>query len=228
MKFELPRSLRLLPVVCLAAAGLLCLKLVSIGTAIGAAPESKAPAQAQTQAAPPPSAAPAPAPARMASVTTPPVEVPAVNPPRRDGTGGGSEIDVLQLLSERRAEIDRRADEVQQREILLKATEQRINEKIARLEAIQKGIGDEAKKQDDQEEAKLRSLVKIYETMKPKEAARIMEQLELPVLLQVLQRMKEPKSAPILAAMDAGKAKTASAALVEKKPPPQVKPAASN
>jgi flagellar motility protein MotE (MotC chaperone) len=123
----------------------------------------------------------------------------------------------LSALSERRAEIDRRADEVQQREVLLKATEQRINEKIAKLQALEKTIDERAKQRDDEEEARLKSLVKIYETMKPKDAARILDELELPVLLKVLERMKEAKSAPILASMEPAKAKQATVALAEKK-----------
>ena len=43
--------------------------------------------------------------------------------------------------------------------------------------------------------------------MKPKEAARIFEQLELPILLRVAERMKERKLAPVMAKMDTVKAK---------------------
>jgi flagellar motility protein MotE (MotC chaperone) len=49
--------------------------------------------------------------------------------------------------------------------------------------------------------------------MKPKDAARIMEQLDNTVLLDMLERMKEPKVAPILAAMEPAKAKTITAEL---------------
>jgi flagellar motility protein MotE (MotC chaperone) len=65
--------------------------------------------------------------------------------------------------------------------------------------------------------------VKIYETMKPKDAARIFEQLDMPVLLGVLERMKEMKSSAILAAMDASKAKAATMALAERHAPPPAK-----
>ena len=45
-------------------------------------------------------------------------------------------------------------------------------------------------------------LVKIYESMKPKEAARIFEQLDDAVLIEVAERMKEAKLAPVLASME--------------------------
>jgi flagellar motility protein MotE (MotC chaperone) len=59
--------------------------------------------------------------------------------------------------------------------------------------------------------------------MKPKDAARILERLELPILLDVLERMREAKVAPILADMDPAKAKTVTAALAERRnlPRPQ-------
>ena len=60
------------------------------------------------------------------------------------------------------------------------------------------------------------SLVKIYEKMKPKDAAQVFERLEMPVLLKVIERMKEAKTAPILAAMDPGKAKAVTVAIAGK------------
>lgn len=60
---------------------------------------------------------------------------------------------------------------------------------------------------NEKEDAKIRSLVKIYESMKPKDAAKIFEELDMNILLQVVDKMKEPKSALILAKMDSNKAK---------------------
>ena len=52
-----------------------------------------------------------------------------------------------------------------------------------------------------------RGLVKLYESMKPRDAAAIFNELDMPVLLQVLDRMKEAKAAPVLAAMQPDKAR---------------------
>jgi flagellar motility protein MotE (MotC chaperone) len=133
------------------------------------------------------------------------------------------EVDVLQTLAKRRAELDRRAGEVDQREALLQVTEQRINEKIAKLQEMQQTIAASFKKEDQADDAKLKSLVKVYETMKPKEAARIFEQLDLPVLLDVMERMKERGTASILAAMDPVKAKAVTLGLAARHPTPQLK-----
>ncbi len=109
------------------------------------------------------------------------------------------EIDLLQALAERRRELDLRAHELEQREILLRAVEQRIEEKVGGLRAL-------LKQQEQQTDDQYTSLVKIYESMKPKDAARIFEEMDLAVLMPVVERMKERKTAPILAKMSPVKA----------------------
>jgi flagellar motility protein MotE (MotC chaperone) len=126
-----------------------------------------------------------------------------------------AEIEVLQKLSERRGELERRAAELAQREVLLQAAEKRMDEKIVKLQSLEKDISGTVAKQDEDNDARVKSLVKIYETMKPREAARIFEQLDMPVLLSVLENMREMKAAPVLAAMDPVKAKAVTLALAE-------------
>ena len=109
-----------------------------------------------------------------------------------------SEIDLLQELSDRREQIEKMSKQISLREGLLKAAE---------LKQLQKTINDLIKTHDDQQETKIASLVKIYEAMKPKDAARIFEQLDLNTLLIVAERMKERKLAPVMAQMNPEKAK---------------------
>ena len=119
-----------------------------------------------------------------------------------------AEVEVLQSLSERREALQARAGELEMRENLLGATEKRIEEKIAELTKLEATVEAKLKRYDEQEEAKMKSLVKIYENMKPKDAARILEELDMGILLEVAERMREAKMAPILALMNSNKAKT--------------------
>ena len=213
-----PFGIRVLPVLCGAASLLHAVKLATNGMAMGApAPtEPRAEARPQTAAAHEPAKAePGKEEAAKAAAEAKPAQS---GRPAPQAPLDPAELDVLGSLAARRAELDRRADEIQQREVLLKATEQRINDKIAKLQTMEQSIGDAVKKRDEEDDAKIKNLVRIYETMKPKEAARVFEQLDLPVLLGVLSRMKEPKVAPIIAGMDAGKAKSLTLALAQKKP----------
>ena len=117
-----------------------------------------------------------------------------------------SEIEVLQQLSERREKLDQMQEEIDTREGLMSAAEKRIDRKIADLQQLEKTIKGLIKTHDEQQEAKIGSLVKIYEAMKPKDAARIFEQLQFDTILLVAERMKERKLAPVLAKMNANKA----------------------
>ncbi len=123
------------------------------------------------------------------------------------------EIDLLQALAERRRELDLRANELEQREILLRAVEQRIAEQAG-------GLRELLKQQETQTEDQYASLVKIYESMKPKDAARIFEELDLEILMPVIERMKERKTAPILAKMSPVKATAITTQLAQRGKPP--------
>jgi flagellar motility protein MotE (MotC chaperone) len=128
-----------------------------------------------------------------------------------------AEVELLQELSKRRAELDQRADELDRRELLLKATEQHVQENIDKLQQMQTQVDASLGKVDEQEGERLKSLVHMYEGMKPVEAARIFEQLDMPVLLQLMTHMKDQKTGPILASMATDKAKAVTIALAEKK-----------
>ncbi len=112
-----------------------------------------------------------------------------------------AEIDILQQLAQRRDQLDNREKEIQMRTGLLNAAEERINKKIAELQNLRVTIDGLIKKFDAQQEAKLKSLVKIYENMKPKDAAKIFEELEMDTLLEMAERMKERKLSGIIAKM---------------------------
>jgi flagellar motility protein MotE (MotC chaperone) len=206
-------KLRLIPVLLAAAVLLLGLKVSDVWEVVRAqtaghaapavpAPDAGADATAET--------GPAPA---MADAKGKESAVPAADPLMMSP----SEIDVLQKLSDRRAALERRAQEMSQQEVVLKAAEQRVDEKLAKLQSIEQQIGGLVEQEAQQGDARLKGLVKIYETMKPREAARIFEELDTPTVLDVIGQMREAKAAPILASMDPIKAKSVTAALIERR-----------
>ena len=127
------------------------------------------------------------------------------------------ELQLLQSLSQRREELEQRARDIDEREVLLKAAEQRIDQKIKDLEHLQASIEAVLVQHDEQTEEQMQSLVKIYESMKPKDAARIFEELDMEVLLEVVERMKERKTAPILAQMNPERAKEVTLELAQRR-----------
>ncbi|MBL9034434.1 MAG: hypothetical protein JNN33_06705 [Rhodospirillaceae bacterium] len=127
------------------------------------------------------------------------------------------EVDVLQQLAKRREEIEKRARQLDEREALIQAAEQRMDQKMAELKALQAMVEDLLKKQSDEQEAELKSLVKLYENMKPKDAAQVFEEMDMDVLLDVVERMNERKAAPILALVTPTRAKEITYELASRK-----------
>ena len=127
------------------------------------------------------------------------------------------EIELLQNLAQRRDELDRWERNIIIKESTLSATEKRIDEKIIQVEGMKKEVAGLLLQYNEKEDAKIRSLVKIYENMKPKDAARIFDEVEMPILLLVIDKMSEKKVAPILAYMDSRKAKAITVQLAEQR-----------
>jgi flagellar motility protein MotE (MotC chaperone) len=138
-----------------------------------------------------------------------------------------SEIEVLQKLAERRQVLDARAREIAEQTTLLQAAEMRIDQKVAELKELQAALEQLIKTYQNQEDEKLQSLVKIYENMKAKDAARIFEELEMDTLLLVAERMKERSLAPVMALMNPAKAKAMTVELARQRRLPESSDAAT-
>lgn len=136
--------------------------------------------------------------------------VPPAPPPIPD-----SERAVLLELRERRKELDARESALGLRESVLVAAEQKLNGRIAELTALQHRLEALEAARSEREEASWQGLVKVYETMKPRDAAAIFNDLSEPVLINVLDRMKDSKAAPVLAAMSTDKAREVTAQLAQ-------------
>jgi flagellar motility protein MotE (MotC chaperone) len=132
------------------------------------------------------------------------------------------QMELFDDLSQRRSDLDKRDREMSVREALLKAAQQEMEQKFKELSSLRSEIEELLIEQSDEEKERIASLVKIYEGMKAKDAARIFNTLDLDVLIQVVTRMSERKSAPIIAAMSADRARTVTVMLSEQKQLPQI------
>ncbi|AIL64685.1 hypothetical protein NOVO_01440 [Rickettsiales bacterium Ac37b] len=117
-----------------------------------------------------------------------------------------AEIELLQNLGKRRKQLEEWSQSMSTKEAVLTAAELKVNNKIEELKKLKSEIEQLLALYNKKEDTKISSLVKIYENMKPKDAAKILEDLEMPILLEVIDRMKEAKAAPILAQMTPEKA----------------------
>lgn len=143
--------------------------------------------------------------------------VPAISAPPPADTApspvSDSERSLLQDLRQRRQALDAREVALKTRESMLVAAEQKLSARLAQLEALQKKLEVLDAAQQQKEEAGWQGLVKLYEVMKPKDAATIFNDLSMPVLLQLMDRMKDAKAALVMAAMNTDKARDVTAQL---------------
>ena len=108
---------------------------------------------------------------------------------------------ILERLQDRRQQLDARVREMEMRESLLQATEKRLEARLAELKAIEARINAIVQQRDEDELKRFKGIVTMYENMKPKEAARIFDRLDLKILVDVSTQMKPATMSAILAQM---------------------------
>ncbi len=118
-----------------------------------------------------------------------------------------AERDLVADLEERRRALEKRESQLALKEQVLAATERRIQGEIKRLEQIKAEIAELVQSFNAAEDKKLASLVKVYESMKPKDAAPIFQRLDLDIQERLARQMKAAKMAALLANMDPEAAK---------------------
>ena len=203
--------LRLLPICIALMAVLLVIKSAAIVRAAVPTPPVEAKSAPAAPAASTDAAAkPRPVPAPTATPTATP---PAVDP--MEAPVSAAEKALLLDLRARRKELDAREAAMSLRESVLAATEKRLAARADELVTLQKKLESLEKARRERDEANWSDLVKVYEGMKPKDAAAIFNDLDLAVLLPVLDRMKAAKTAIVLAAMQPDRARLVTTRLAE-------------
>jgi flagellar motility protein MotE (MotC chaperone) len=215
-RLSLPRlkSPRLLPITIVVMAALLVVKSGAMVQAASngiAVPAAKA-AEAPKPVAPKPLSAPPDARLAEAAIPTPPgpPSGPPAPPPVSD-----SERQLLADLRQRRVALDNREAALAAREATLAAVDRRLAARVAELTALQNRLEALERDRKARDETNWAGLVKVYESMKPRDAAVIFNDLDLAVLLPVVDRMKEAKAAPIIAAMLPDRARQLTADLAQ-------------
>ncbi|MCB1507588.1 MAG: hypothetical protein KDI98_02125 [Hyphomicrobiaceae bacterium] len=120
---------------------------------------------------------------------------------------------ILERLGERRRQLDERERDLDLREQLLQAAEQRLADRVGELEALEQRIGVALDEREEQRLAEVQRLITMYESMRAKDAAEIMNELDLSILLEVARRMNPRKMADIMAQMQPDAARRLTIAL---------------
>jgi flagellar motility protein MotE (MotC chaperone) len=112
-----------------------------------------------------------------------------------------SERALLERLQARRQELEARAREIDIRENLLKSAEKRIEGRVEELKGVEARIGVATEQKKEAEDARLKGLVTMYEGMKPKDAAKVFDRLEMGVLFDIASKIAPRKMSDIMGLM---------------------------
>jgi flagellar motility protein MotE (MotC chaperone) len=112
-----------------------------------------------------------------------------------------SEKALLERLQSRRQELEARAREIDIRESLIKAAEQRVQSKTDEMKAIEQRISTVNGQKSDADNVRFKNIVTMYEGMKPKDAAKVFDRLEMSVLIEIATQIAPRKMSDILGVM---------------------------
>jgi flagellar motility protein MotE (MotC chaperone) len=116
-------------------------------------------------------------------------------------TVSASERAVLERLQARRQELEARAREIDIRENLLKAAEKRIESRVDELKSVETRISTAGEQKSEADAARFKGIVTMYEGMKPKDAAKVFDRLEMGVLFEIASQIAPRKMSDILGLM---------------------------
>ena len=179
---------RLLPLIAIAIGGVVAVR------AVGVAPGMFEGAKAWAEEAVP-AAAPAVAAAAAVCALTP-------EQLARQANISPAELRILQSLSGRRTELDARDADLAAMLPLMATAEQKLDAKVAALEAVKAEVQVLLGQVSEQEKAENDRMVAVYSAMRPKDAARVFATLDDDVRLPVAAAMRPRSLAAIMAQMD--------------------------
>jgi flagellar motility protein MotE (MotC chaperone) len=133
-----------------------------------------------------------------------------------------AELQILQNLGARRGQLDQREQDLSTQVALLAAAEAKLDAKTKVLQGLKTDIQNLLAQADGKEQTEIDRLVKVFEGMKPKDAAARMAILDDAVRLPIAAKMKERSLSGIVGQMPPTEAKKLTEALAKRFTPAQI------
>ena len=137
-----------------------------------------------------------------------PTKMPTVNP---------ETFRMFETIEKKNRELKRREEELRIKELRIKAIEAKVSKD---LEKIEKGISESKQQlgiQDEKTKENVEALVNVYSSMKPEEAANLIEAIDDDLALRIVAGMKSKIAGKVLSKLDVKVAKRISETLAGKK-----------
>jgi len=140
-----------------------------------------------------------------------PGQTPAVNP---------ETFRMIETIENKNRELKKREEELRLKEVRLEALEAKVRKD---LEKIEKSISESKEQigiQDEKTKKNVEALIKVYSSMKPEEAANLVEAIDEDLALKIVSGMKSKIAGQVLSKLDVKVAKRISEKLAGKREKP--------
>jgi len=140
-----------------------------------------------------------------------PDQAPAVNP---------ETFRMIETIENKNRELKKREEELRLKEVRLEALEAKVRKD---LEKIEKSISESKEQmgaQDEKTKENVDALIKVYSSMKPEEAANLIEAIDEDLALKIVSGMKSKIAGQVLSKVDVKVAKRISEKLAGKRAKP--------
>ena len=122
-------------------------------------------------------------------------------------TWTNEELSFFNKLNDRKKELDAREADLGKLEEELQKQKADLDAKIAQLEAMRADISKTLKSRVAVDQEKVDKLVQFYSTMKPQQAAKVIESVNEDLAVEVMDKMKKKSAAEIMNALKPEKAR---------------------
>jgi flagellar motility protein MotE (MotC chaperone) len=140
-----------------------------------------------------------------------PGQTPAVNP---------ETFRMIETIENKNRELKKKEEELRLKEVRLEALEAKVRKD---LEKIEKSISESKEQmgvQDEKTKENVEALIKVYSSMKPEEAANLVEAIDEDLALKIVSGMKSKIAGQVLSKLDVKVAKRISEKLAGKREKP--------
>ena len=141
---------------------------------------------------------------------------PESEPVKTARNSSASNAEVLSYLEQKEMELKRKERNLQEQEQHLLEMQKEVEQRLQELIAVQKEIQSFRNEKTENKNASVRSLAQIYGSMKPKEAAKLLENMDEKLVVSIVSTLKANEAGDIFAVMDSKKAAKISEALTQR------------
>jgi flagellar motility protein MotE (MotC chaperone) len=127
---------------------------------------------------------------------------------------------MIETIENKNRELKKREEELRLKEVRLEALEAKVRKDLEKIEKSISASKEQMGVQDEKTKENVEALIKVYSSMKPEEAANLVEAIDEELALKIVSGMKSKIAGQVLSKLDVKVAKRISEKLAGKREKP--------